>query len=98
MRAYLILYRKPDALVPAPTILVTKVAKESNAAKAGMKRGDYLESYDGQRVDSIDDLRTAMQAAKAAEKERVTVVVFRGAERMELELDVGQMGVNLGGQ
>lgn len=97
VRAYLILYRNPAGMVPAPTLLVTGVQKGSNAAKAGVKRGDYLESYDGKRVDSIDDLRTAMQGAQAASKERVTVVVFRGAERLEMEIDAGTMGVSLGG-
>ena len=97
VRAYLILYRTPDALVPAPILRVTGVQDGSNAARAGMKRGDYLATYDGRRVDSIDDLRTAMQGAATAGKEQVTVVVFRGTERLELELDVGPMGVNLGG-
>ena len=38
-------------------------------------------------MDSVDDLRAAMQGAVAAGKEKVAVVVFRGAERLELELD-----------
>ena len=97
VRSYLILYRKPEALVPAPILRVTNVAKNSNAANAGMLRGDYFASYDGARVDSIDDLRAALEAAAEARKEKVTVVVYRGTRRIELELDAGRMGINLGG-
>ena len=64
VRSYLILYRARDALVPAPVLLVTNVAAKSNAANAGIKRGDYLASYDGARLDSVDDLRAAIQGAK----------------------------------
>ena len=35
------------------------------------------------------------QAAVAAGKDRVPVVVYRGPERVELELASGRMGVNL---
>jgi len=96
LRSYLILYRTPEKLAPAPILLVTGVQEGSNAAKAGMKRGDYLAVYDGKRIDSIDDLRAALQAAAAEGKEKVQVVVYRGTEQLELELDPGQMGVNLG--
>jgi Peptide-N-glycosidase F, C terminal/PDZ domain len=96
VKSYLILYRSPDRMVPAPTILVTKVVADSNAAKAGMKQGDYLATYDGRRVDSIDDLREGIMAAIEAKKETVTVVIFRGGTRMELTLLPGKMGVNLG--
>ena len=97
VRSYLIEYRDPGQLVPAPVLLVTGVQDGSNAAKAGMKAGDWLAVYDGQRVDSIDDLRTALQAAAASGKETVKVIVFRGTEELELELAPGRMGVNLGG-
>jgi len=96
VRAYLILYRTPEAMLPAPTLLVTSVEAKSNAAKAGVKAGDYLERYDGKRVDTLDDLVAALQAAQAAGKEKVAVVVVRGSERIGLELDAGRMGVSLG--
>ncbi len=95
VRSYLILYRKVESTVPAPTVFVTSIAKGSNAAKAGMKKGDYLASYDGKRVDTVDDLRAAIKGAMAAEKDKVVVVVFRGSDRHELELLPGKMGVNL---
>jgi membrane-associated protease RseP (regulator of RpoE activity) len=97
VRSYLVHYRKPVGLMPAPILRVTGVSKDSNAAKAGMQRGDYFAEYDGTRVDSVDDLRAALRAAAEAGKQRVPVVVYRGAKRIELELDVGHMGINLGG-
>ena len=92
VRSYLILYRTPKAMRPAPSVLVTNVAKDSNAEKAGMKAGDFIAIYDGKPVSTMDELRAALRGAESA---RVTVVVFRGSERIELELDKGRMGVNL---
>ena len=60
-----------------------------------MKPGDYLAHYDGKVVNSLAELRAALQAAAQAGKENVTVVVYRGMERLELELKPGRMGVNL---
>jgi hypothetical protein len=95
VRSFLILYRAADALVPAPILRVTNVAGDSAAAKAGIKQGDYLASYDGTRIDSIDDLGAAKKVATDAGKERVPVVVYRGSERLDLEITTGQLGVNL---
>jgi len=95
VRAYLILYRTFGDSMPAPTLRVTGVAKDSNAAKAGVKRGDYLASYDGNALRSVDDLRKAIAGAVGAEKKTVVVVVYRGPTRLELELGTGRMGVNL---
>lgn len=95
VRSYLIFYRPATATVSAPVVRVTNVADGSNAAKAGVKAGDYLAQYDGQPLDSVDDLRAALQAAVAADKTSITVVVYRGTERLELEMPTGRMGVNL---
>ena len=62
-----------------------------------MKPGDLLLSYDGRIVDSRDDLFAAIEAAAAAKKEEVAVVVYRGAERLEVKLAPGRMGVELAG-
>jgi hypothetical protein len=95
VRAYLILYRAPGDTMPAPTLQVTGVQGKSNAARAGVKRGDYLAEYDGKPIRSVDDLRAAIQAAAEAGKEKIAVVVYRGPTRLELELGPGKMGVNL---
>jgi len=95
VRSYLILYRTPGESVPAPTVRVTSVAGGSAAAKAGIREGDYLTSYDGTRIDSIEELTEAKKVATDAGKEVVPVVVYRGSERLELEIATGQLGVNL---
>jgi len=95
VRAYLILYRAPADMMAAPTLRVTGVADGSNAAKAGIRAGDYLASYDGKELRSLDDLRAAIQAASQAGRAKITVAVYRGPERLELELAPGRMGVNL---
>jgi len=93
VRSYLILYGAPKGTMPAPILQVTDVAGESNAAKAGVKPGDYLASYDGKPLGSLDDLRAAIQGA--AERETVPAVLYRGAERVEVEIGTGRMGVRL---
>jgi putative serine protease PepD len=81
--------------VPAPALRVLGVAEGGNAAKAGVKAGDLLLAYDGRILDSRDDLFAAIEAA--AKKEEVAVVVYRGAERVEVKLAPGRMGVELAG-
>jgi len=95
VRAYLILYREPGDTMPAPTLQVTNVAANSNAAKAGVKAGDYLASYDGKTLGSIDDLRQAIQGAAPVGTATVKAVLYRGAERLEIEIGPGRMGVGL---
>ena len=96
VRSYLILYRAPEGLVPAPTMMITAVEQGSAAAQATLQAGDYLATYDGRRIDSVDDLRAAIQGAVEARKERVKVVVVRGTTSVELEIARGRMGINLG--
>ncbi len=98
VRAYLILYRAPSAQVTPPTLLVADVARGSHAEGAGVQAGDYLSSYDGKPVDSLDDLRAALKAAEAAGEKEVRIVLYRGAERVELTLPPGRMGVSLTGE
>lgn len=95
VRSYLILYGEAKNKVAAPILRITNVVGDSAAAKAGVKQGDYLASYDGKQLDSVEDLRGAIQAAVAAGKENVPVVVFRGSTRLEVDVAPGRMGVNL---
>jgi hypothetical protein len=97
VRSYLIPYREPVDSVAAPIMRVTGVSGGSSAAEAGFQVGDYLARYDGRPVDSREQLGEAKAAALDAGKERVSVVVYRGNERLELEMATGQMGVNLSG-
>jgi len=95
VNAYLILYRSPEGQVPAPFLRVLEVEADSNAARGGIREGDYLVSYAGERPTTIEALRAAISKAAAAGKKRVTVGISRGNRRQELELDPGRMGVLL---
>ncbi|MDX2493675.1 MAG: peptide-N-glycosidase F-related protein [Desulfuromusa sp.] len=95
VRSYLILYRSPENLIPAPAIEVLEVEVGSNAETGGIEAGDYLESYDGQRPETIDELLEMIKVAKAAGKERILVEIYRGTSRLNLELDPGRMGVKI---
>lgn len=95
VRSYLVLWRKAGTRVPAPTLQVRSLVAGGNAAKAGVAEGDWLVSYDGRPLAALDDLRVAIQAADAASKARRTVVLYRGAERIEAEVGPGKLGVGL---
>lgn len=93
--SYLVLYDGGEDLVPAPVLRVTGVTGGSSAAAAGVQVGDYLASYHGMPVDSVEQLSAAKAAATEAGLEMAKIVIYRGAERMDLEMATGQMGVNL---
>jgi hypothetical protein len=95
VRAYLIQYREPGETRPAPTLMIRNVQQPSNASRAGIKRGDYLAEYDGKVVNSIKELQAAARAAAQPGREKVPVVIFRGPERLELELPPGKLGISL---
>ena len=95
VRAYLVLYRAPTGLVDAPTLQITDVVADGNAARAGVKPGDYLSTYDGQPVATTDELRAAVKAAQTPGREDVPVVLYRGADRLDLRLRPGLLGVHL---
>lgn len=95
VRAYLISYGAVSESIPAPTLRITNVVGGSAAAEAGLKVGDYLASYDGTVVDTQAELGTAKAAALELGKTDVAIVAYRGADRLELKMKSGQMGVNL---
>ena len=94
VHSYLILYRDPTTLTLPPSLQVTNVADGSAAAEAGLKAGDFLATYDGRTLETVEDLRAALQTASG--RETVPIVVFRGPERLELEIRSGRMGIGLG--
>jgi hypothetical protein len=97
VRAWLVLYRPAAEAVPAPTVRVLGVNGDSNAARAGIQAGDWLAVYDGQAIDTVDDLRAALQAAQVVARPTITAVIYRGLERIEVQLAPGTMGVQLSG-
>jgi putative serine protease PepD len=66
---------------------VTQVVAGSPAAKAGLKAGDVVTSFDGHTVSSADDLSAAVAAAKPGET--VSVTVQRGGSTKHLSVTLG---------
>jgi putative serine protease PepD len=66
---------------------VAKVVSGSPAAKAGLKVGDVITSFDGQRISSASDLTAAVSAAKPGET--VNVTVQRGGSTQQLSVTLG---------
>ncbi|MGZ4332871.1 MAG: S1C family serine protease [Gaiellaceae bacterium] len=66
---------------------VTKVVSGSPAAKAGLKVGDVVTSFDGKTVSSADDLTAAVSAAKPGNT--VNVTVRRGGSTKQLSVTLG---------
>lgn len=95
VRTYLIMYRSPENLMEATFLKVLSVEENSNASEAGIQAGDYLESYNGKRPNSLEDLRDAIKAIEKEGKKKVDAEIFRGAERIAIKLDPGRMGVLL---
>lgn len=48
-------------------VVVQKVAKDSPAAKGGMKEGDIIQEIDGKRVDTVEQYYAALRKSKAGE-------------------------------
>ncbi|MFL6207162.1 MAG: S1C family serine protease [Acidimicrobiales bacterium] len=63
-------------------LLVRSVAPDSPADRAGVRSGDLITQADGTGVTTVDDLHTALDAARGARSLRLHVV--RGAEELDL--------------
>jgi hypothetical protein len=83
------LYQK-DAKVAG--ILVTQVLDNYQAAIAGIKKGDILTHYNGERIKTMAELAEAK--SKVAEGQSVQVVVDRGGKEVTLTLGSGMIGIN----
>lgn len=95
VNACLVVYRRPTDLVTPPTLRVLDVVAGGNAAAAGVRPGDWLASYDGRDVATPDALRAAVKAAATPGREAVPAVLWRGAERLDVTLKPGLLGVHL---
>jgi S1-C subfamily serine protease len=59
---------------------VLEVKPDGAAAKAGLKVGDIVEQIDGQAVNNLDDLRTALEKENKSHK----LNIIRAGKSMEL--------------
>ncbi|AEH44896.1 protease Do [Thermodesulfatator indicus DSM 15286] len=67
--------------------LVTDVAPNSPADKAGLKPGDIIVEYNGKPVKNVAELRTLVALTSPGTK--VKMVVFRKGHKKELEVVIG---------
>ncbi|OAG27439.1 DegQ family serine endoprotease [Thermodesulfatator autotrophicus] len=74
--------------------LVTDVAENSPAQKAGLKPGDIIVEYNGKPVKNVAELRTLVALTPPGTK--VKMVVFRKGERKVLEVEIGSQPQSLG--
>ena len=76
-------------LESAEGALVTTVTEDSPAARAGLKRGDVVLSFDGEPIEDLRDL-TRLVADKDPGSE-AKVVVWREGEEQSLDVEIGQL-------
>jgi len=75
-------YRLPAGLY------ITQVTPGSDAHAKGIEDGDMLLSIDGQRITSMEELKSLLFDREVGEA--VEVVIYRGGERYRLELILGE--------
>jgi S1-C subfamily serine protease len=63
-------------------VLVVEVVKESPAARAGIREGDFLFSFAGEKVRGVDDLHRLLTEARIGRSTQVELL--RGTERKSL--------------
>ncbi len=80
------MHRYIHNLGPAAGVLVSSLAKESAAAKAGLRQNDILTAVGGRPVDSLKSFREALSAALAARGAAFEVGVVRGRLRFDTAL------------
>lgn len=65
-------------------IMVVQVQQGSSAAIAGMKQGDVIIEFDGQRISTMEELKELLLDKKVGDQ--VTVKVVRGSEKLNLNV------------
>lgn len=69
--------------------LVNQIVPDSPAAKAGLRRGDILLTYDGKEVRGVRELQLMVASTPAGKK--VNMEVVRGGKRMTLPVTIVPM-------
>lgn len=72
---------------------VSEVDDGGIAGRAGVRSGDYLDSYDGEELQSVSDLHSAID--KAQDGISHTLRIIRGEQFTELTCDDGRLGVSV---
>lgn len=72
---------------------VIEVLPDSPAADAGIKQKDVVVSFDGERIDSMDELVVAIREHKVGE--RVAMEIVREGKRLDVTVTLGDKPGNL---
>jgi hypothetical protein len=78
-------------------LIITNIAPGSQAARAGMARGDVLLRYDGVELDRVDTLRhlTKRHTQGAEVSKHVVIEATRGAREMSFKIFGGRLGITV---
>ena len=71
--------------------LVQEVVPNSAAARAGLRQGDVIVAFGGQRVHSVEDLQAALRRHKPGD--RVPVTVWRNGKNVRIEVTLSGRSV-----
>ncbi len=70
-------------------VLVSQVQPDSPADKAGLRAGDIIVSYNGERVSNMARLR--LEVAQTHPGDAVEIAIFRDGKRRTLEVKIGEL-------
>ncbi len=68
-------------------VVITAVEPDGPAARAGLRAGDVVLTYDGEPIDRAEELPRLVGLSRPGSRARLEV--WRGAERREIELTIG---------
>ncbi|NJN14737.1 MAG: PDZ domain-containing protein, partial [Planctomycetes bacterium] len=74
-----------------PGLLITEVTEKSAAAAAGLKEGDILVEFDGQKIERVEQLLELVRSKKPGEE--VTYLYRRGEGSISGTLVMGKRGI-----
>jgi S1-C subfamily serine protease/polyhydroxyalkanoate synthesis regulator phasin len=69
-------------------VLISEVIKDSPAEKAGIKAGDVVTKFDGEKIKDASDLQEAVREHKPGDK--VDVVVVRNRKEQTINVELGK--------
>jgi serine protease Do len=79
-----------QADLDAKTCVLSQIVKDSPAEKAGLKAMDVVLKFDGQKIDTFDDLSGLIKKKKPGDE--VSLEVKRGDEKITLKVTLGKRG------
>lgn len=69
--------------------LVTNVSEKSPAARAGLKRGDILTTYNGKAI--TDSIALRMMVAETSPETMVQLTIIRDEQRRQISVKIGEL-------